>query len=187
MVITKLHRQACVQPQLALGVRQQCCSEVRGGGSQSWRESTKQGLGRIAESCPWEPHCPLSHVSLPPCGSPFAMAAAMELWLSRISGIHRTWGYSLPFPCVSLSLAHTPCLLCQMTKKKHISAGERFMLVDKNEFQLAYFQMNPCDLWPMEMVALIKSRLRNQACLVWLVVLWYSNLSISVASILWRC
>lgn len=55
---------------------------------------------------------------------------------------------------VSLSLAHTPCLLCQMTKKEHYSASERFILVDKNEFQLAYFQMIPCDLWPVEMVVL---------------------------------
>lgn len=47
--------------------------------------------------------------------------------------------------------------------------------------------MNACDSWPVEMVVLLEIGLRNQTCLVWLVILWHANLSIWVSGILWRC
>lgn len=67
VVMTSLFRQARVQPTAGTGVRQQCWGV---GVSQSWRANTRQGLGRIPDSCLEDllsvvpASCPL-HVGLP--------------------------------------------------------------------------------------------------------------------------
>lgn len=142
----------------------------------------------IPESCPKSSivHCPVS--LLPPYGSSFAGAAAMSyerMWLSMAFVIHPTWGCSLTSLCLFLIL-HVSFV--KWPKKESIfqQGSAPYGLIKRN-YNLCYSQMNLCDLWPMEMVVLIESRWRNQACLVWLVIFRHAKLSIWVSGILWRC
>lgn len=174
-----------------------CVSPEEKTPSSVWEESQSPAPASPVISCPTSPS---HHVGLPLQGQqPWSCE---RMWLSMTFVIHPTWGYSLTFPCVSVSCSYSMSPLSNDQKQKQkkgkskqkkkrerelISAGEGSRLVDKNYFQLACFQMNPCDLWPMEMVVLIKGRLRVQACLVWLVILWCCNLSIRVSGSPWRC
>lgn len=76
VVITNSYRQACVQPQLALGWGS---GAGWGDDSQSWWKNAKQGLGRTRESCPWESRCPLCCLPSPTMWVSVCRVTAMEL------------------------------------------------------------------------------------------------------------
>ena len=115
VVMTSLFRQARVQPMAGTGVRQQCWGV---GVSQSWRANTRQGLGRIPDSCLEDLLSVVPASCPPPRWSPLAEAAA---WSPRKRVTFRGFtnsshpGVFLDF---ALCLAYSPCLLCQMAKRK---------------------------------------------------------------------
>lgn len=121
VVIPDVYWQACVQPRLAL----EWGSGADGGGGGCLHPGGKTQSRIWGESqCP-APGSPVVHGAtslLPPRGSPFAGPAATQLWrngwLSVAFVFHPTSGCARTFPCILLSLARTPCLLCQTTEKR---------------------------------------------------------------------
>lgn len=116
-----------------------------GGLPPSWRENTKQHLGRIPVSCPRELRHPWCHLLAPTMGVSLCRASTHRAvkecgspWLMYV-----ILPRDVPGLCpVSFCLLLVPHVsFVKRLRKQHTSAGECSLWVDAKELQLGYFYM----------------------------------------------